>query len=204
MPELGSRLHAVDLADGSVRSWSAPPLFVFHAAQAFEQGPDLVVDLCLTDKPLDEQFDMQRLRSGSGAAESAAAIRARHTGFVLSPGAASAREEALPGRFELPQVNAAIASKGPARYVWGATAEGDSGFFNRTVTVDHKSGTVTEAGLAGPRARATGDAQSNRLERSPCPERTRGHASGAKYERPNDAAAAADLLPARARRAPPR
>ena len=146
MPELGSRLHAVDLADGSVRSWSAPPLFVFHAAQAFEQGPDVVVDLCLTDKPLDEQFDMQRLRSGSGAADSAAAIRARHTRFVLSPGAASAREEVLPGRFELPQVNAAIASKGPARYVWGATAEGDGGFFNRTVKVDHKSGTVTEAG----------------------------------------------------------
>jgi carotenoid cleavage dioxygenase-like enzyme len=145
LPQLGSRLHAVNLADGSVRSWEAPALFAFHAPQAYEQGSDLLLDLCTTDSPAFEQFDMQRLRRGGDAA-SAAAIRARHTRFVLSPGATTARQEALPGRFDLPQTNAVEAAKGPVRYVWGATAHEGAGFFDRTVKLDHRTGQLLESG----------------------------------------------------------
>lgn len=146
LPEKGSRLHAVNLADGSVRSWDAPPLFVFHGVQAYERGNDIVLDLCLDDAPVVEDLGIERLRAGAPSE----APRARHTRFVLSPGAAAARQESLPGRFELPQVNMSIALAGPVRYVWAATAGGaaenapGSTFFDRTVKFDHATGRIIE------------------------------------------------------------
>jgi carotenoid cleavage dioxygenase-like enzyme len=141
MPELGSRLHTVRLADGEVRSWEAPPLVAFHAVQAWRQGADTVLDLCLNDGPVVEELDIARLRAGTPIE----APRARHVRFVLSPGAASAREEELPGRFELPQVHPAIAGTRAARYAWGASAT-PGAFFNRTIKLDHESGRLIEAG----------------------------------------------------------
>jgi carotenoid cleavage dioxygenase-like enzyme len=146
LPEKGSRLHAVDLADGRVRSWDAPPLLLFHGVQAYEQGNDIVLDLCLDPAPVVEELAIERLRAGHPAG----ATRARHTRFVLSQGAARAREEALPGRFELPQVNSGVALAGPVRYVWaagaGPAADGAQGsaFFDRTIKLDHATGRVIE------------------------------------------------------------
>lgn len=144
LPQDGSRLHTVRLADGAVRSWEAPPLILFHASQAFDAGADVVVDLCLDDAPVVEDLHIARLRAGMPVQ----APRARHTRFVLAPGATSAREEALPGRFELPQVNASVATRGKARYVWGATtADTTPGeFFNRTLKLDHGTGHITQTG----------------------------------------------------------
>lgn len=144
MPEGGSRLHTVRLSDGKVRSWDAPPLVLFHASQAFDAGDDVVVDLCLDDGPVVEEFHITRLRAGMPVKST----RARHTRFVLAPGSTTAREEALPGRFELPQINPTVAARGQARYVWGATtADSTPGeFFNRTLKLDHQTGHITQAG----------------------------------------------------------
>jgi carotenoid cleavage dioxygenase-like enzyme len=144
MPDRGSRLHTVSLADGSVRSWDTKPLFAFHAAQAFERGGDVVLDLCCDEVPLTGQFDIQALRDGSSAPAAREVIRARHTRFVLAPGAASAREETLPGRFDLPQVNATVAARGAARCVWGASTHPEGAFFDRTIKLDHRSGQIIE------------------------------------------------------------
>lgn len=146
LPEKGSRLHAVNLADGNVRSWDAPPLFAFHGVQAYEQGKDIVLDLCLDSGPVVEDLGIERLRAGTPSD----APRARHTRFVLSAGAAAARQEALPGRFELPQVNMNVALAGPVRYVWAASAGAaaadarGAAFFDRTVKFDHASGDFVE------------------------------------------------------------
>jgi beta,beta-carotene 9',10'-dioxygenase len=142
MPERGSRLHAVRLADGALRSWEAPPLCLFHAAQAFDRGGDVVVDLCLHPGPVIEDLGIARLRAGAPVE----ATRARHARFVLSPGVGEAREEPLPGRFDLPQVNAAVAAAGPARYVWAAGASKPGAFFDRTIKLDHRTGKLIEAG----------------------------------------------------------
>ena len=142
LPAEGSRLHTVRLADGEVKSWDAPPLFLFHAVQAYRQGADTVVDLCLDEAPVVEDLAIARLRAGTPSE----APRARHTRFVLSPGAAHAREEALPGRFELPQVHPAIAGTRAARYVWAASAHPGGAFFDRTIKLDHQSGRLTESG----------------------------------------------------------
>jgi len=144
LPEKGSRLHAVNLADGSVQSWDAPPLFAFHGVQAYEQGNDIVLDLCLDEAPVVEELGIERLRAGVPAD----APRARHTRFVLSAGAKTARQESLPGRFELPQVNLGTALAGPARYVWGASCEAGGAFFDRTIKLDHATGRVTERAFA--------------------------------------------------------
>ena len=142
LPGEGSRLHTVRLADGEVKSWEAPPLFLFHAAQAYRQGSDTIVDLLLDEAPVVEDLAIARLRAGVPTE----AVRSRHTRFVLSAGAVSAREEALPGRFELPQVHPAIAGTRAARYVWGATAHPGGAFFDRTVKLDHQSGRLIESG----------------------------------------------------------
>lgn len=143
MPEKGSRLHAVDLADGRVRSWDLPPMFAFHGVQAFEQGQDIVLDLCLDAGPVVEDLSIARLRAGVPAE----APRAQHTRFVLSPGVTEARQEPLPGRFELPQVHGKRALAGPVSHVWGAgagePAQG-SVFFDRTIKFDHLRGSLIE------------------------------------------------------------
>ena len=40
-----TRVHLVDRDDGDVRTVTAPPFFFFHTVNAFEDGPDTVVDL---------------------------------------------------------------------------------------------------------------------------------------------------------------
>lgn len=142
LPQQGSRLHVMRLADGEVRSWDAPPLALFHAVQTYEQGNDVVVDLCLDEGPVVDELGIDRLRAGMPTQ----APRARHARFVLTPGRASARQEELPGRFELPQVNAERALSGPVRYVWAASAHADGAFFDRTIKLDHASGRIIESG----------------------------------------------------------
>jgi beta,beta-carotene 9',10'-dioxygenase len=144
LPEQGSRLHTVRLSDGAVRSWDAPAIVLFHAPQAFDAGADVVVDLCLDEVPVIDDLHIARLRDGSPVH----ATLARHTRFVLSPGAARARQEGLPGRFDLPQVNPYHAARGEVRYVWGATVSDSTPgeFFNRTLKLDHRSGDIRTAG----------------------------------------------------------
>ncbi|MCX7902570.1 MAG: carotenoid oxygenase family protein, partial [Burkholderiaceae bacterium] len=103
--------------------------------------------LCLDIAPVVEDLGIERLRAGTPSE----APRARHTRFVLSPGSSAARQETLPGRFELPQVNMKAALAGPVRYVWAAAAGGAAGdacgssaFFDRTVKFDHATGRFVE------------------------------------------------------------
>lgn len=143
LPEGGSRIHTVSLADGAVRSWDAPALMAFHATQAYEVGGDVVLDLCLDDIAVVDELKLEALRAGRPTQ----APRARHTRLVLSPAASAVREEALPGRFELPQVHPALAGARAARYVWAASASDGAAFFNLTVKLDHQTGALTKAGL---------------------------------------------------------
>ena len=144
LPAEGSRLHAVNLSDGAVRSWDAPPMVLFHATQAFDMGDDVVLDLCLQDIAVMKELQIDRLRAGLPTGGPVA----RHTRFVLTPGVSDAKQQSLPGRFELPQVNAKVTSKGAARFIWAATtSDGTPGaFFNRTIKVDLHTGDMQFAG----------------------------------------------------------
>jgi carotenoid cleavage dioxygenase-like enzyme len=138
-PEGGSAVHAMSLADGTVRSWRVPPMMAFHATQAFADGADLVLDLAayadanvVDDLRLDERRAAKPLRTP-----------VRHLRYRLKNGAAEAESEALPGDIELQQVHPGLIGRGRARYCWGA-GNGDAGeFLDRTVKVDLETGEKT-------------------------------------------------------------
>jgi beta,beta-carotene 9',10'-dioxygenase len=138
LPAQGSRLHAVSLADGSVRSWDAPPLLAFHAVQAFDAGQDVVLDLCTTEPGVNGILMLDHLRAEAIDPEWVS----HHCRFVLSPGAREAHVEILPGRFDLPQVHPAWALQGSVRHVFGAgvTEDTPGEFLNQVVKLDHQTG----------------------------------------------------------------
>lgn len=137
-PEGGSAIHAISLADGSVRRWDVPPMMCFHAVQACEDGDDLVLDLC--DYPDATVFDDLRL----GALRSGTRQRstARVTRYRLRPGNKDAQLQHLGAGFELPQIHPARPEEGAARWAWGAGYDPDDRhhFLDRTVRIDLATG----------------------------------------------------------------
>jgi beta,beta-carotene 9',10'-dioxygenase len=73
-PELGVRVHAFDRKTGVLaRSWVADPFFVFHTINAFEDGDDVIVDLCAhEDASIIELLELDRLRAGEDHSDLAA------------------------------------------------------------------------------------------------------------------------------------
>lgn len=137
-PDLGSRLHAVDLACGRVRGWEAPPLIAFHALQAFERDGAVIVDLCVLDGPsILDRLQLGRLRAGGPIGPIGRLRR-----FVLEPGAARARIEDLGASMEFPQPSRPRGAGLEARFAWGADRGPDApeGFFERTVKLDLATG----------------------------------------------------------------
>jgi beta,beta-carotene 9',10'-dioxygenase len=134
----GSAIHAISLADGSVKRWDIPPMMCFHAVQAYEDGQDLVLDLCdYPDATIFEDLALDRLRGGARQRSVA-----RLTRYRLRPGHADAQIERLGGGFELPQVHPAKPEEGAARWAWGAGYDVDdrSRFLDRTVRIDLTNG----------------------------------------------------------------
>lgn len=134
----GSAIHAISLADGSVRRWDIPPMMCFHAVQAYEDGQDLVLELCdYADATIFEDLGLERLRSGTRQRSVA-----RITRYRLRPGQADAQMERLGSGFELPQIHPAMPEQGAARWAWGSGYDPDdrSRFLDRTVRIDMGNG----------------------------------------------------------------
>ncbi|HSV55059.1 MAG TPA: carotenoid oxygenase family protein [Burkholderiaceae bacterium] len=139
-PGSGSRLHAVSLADGSVRSWNIAPMMCFHAIQAWEEGDELVAELCTyEDASIFEDLLLDRLRSS--VAQNAVP---RLTRYRLQPGQAEARAEVFGEAFELPQVHPKYFGQRRAGLAWGAGLDPAkrNGFLDRTMRLDLANGAV--------------------------------------------------------------
>ena len=137
-PASGSRLHAIALADGAVRSWDAPPMMCFHAVQAWEDGEALVAELATYDDArVFDELRLAPLRQGRP-------LRAvpQLTRYRLEPGRSQARVEPFGAAFELPQVHPARWGHARAGIAWGAglDAGADSRFFDRTLRLDLQTG----------------------------------------------------------------
>jgi beta,beta-carotene 9',10'-dioxygenase len=137
-PSGGSAIHAISLADGATRRWEIPPIMAFHAAQAYEDGDDLVLDLC--DYPDATIFEDLRLDSLRSSVEQRAVPRLAR--YRLRPGRADAEAQPIGEAFELPQIDPARIVDGPARWAWGAGLDpaDRSHFLDRTVRIDLASG----------------------------------------------------------------
>jgi beta,beta-carotene 9',10'-dioxygenase len=136
-PELGVRIHAFDRSSGVlVRSWRADPFFVFHAINAFEDGEDVVVDLCAhADASIIELLELERLRSGGGHAS----LGARPLRLTLGGDGAVTTRELADVDLELPRINYRARNGQPYRYAYGGSA-GDAAFLKRLVKIDVEDG----------------------------------------------------------------
>ena len=137
-PGPGSAIHAISLADVTSRRWEIPPMMCFHAVQAFEDGQDLVLDLCdYPDATVFEDLALAAVRSGARQRTAA-----RLTRYRMKPGQEEVLIEPLASGFELPQVHPDRPESGAARWSWGAgyDPEDRAHFLDRTVRIDLETG----------------------------------------------------------------
>jgi carotenoid cleavage dioxygenase-like enzyme len=136
-PELGVRIHAFDRATGArTRSWTTDPFFVFHTINAFEDGDDLVVDLCAhDDASIIELLELERLRSGTAHSS----LAAHPVRLTLDAQGGVARRPLADVDLELPRINYRARNGLPYRYAYGGSA-GDAAFLKRLVKIDVADG----------------------------------------------------------------
>lgn len=138
-PDSGSVIRAVDLADGTLRSWQVPPLMAFHAIQAFEDGDHLVLDLCTSEPGVFDALTLASLRSGTPFRVAHRAQRYR-----LEPGRADATGQPIGTGFDLPMVPGACWTRRRSKHAWAAGFDpaGQAPLMDRTVKVDLDTGSV--------------------------------------------------------------
>jgi carotenoid cleavage dioxygenase-like enzyme len=139
-PELGIKIHAFDRATGAhAATWHADPFFVFHTINAFDDGDDVVLDLCAhADAQIIELLELERLRAGEDHSDLAA--RPLRLTLGAGGGRAAARELADVD-LELPRINYRARNGLPYRYAYGAGADG-AAFLKRLVKIDVSDGSV--------------------------------------------------------------
>jgi len=135
-PERGTRFTLVDRATGhATTGFETDPCFAFHHVNAFEDGEEVVVDLCAyADPGVIEDLYLERLRAGKPVrAASLTRFRLRASDRSVS------RERLADGDLELPRINYRRCNERPYRYVWGV-GEGPSGWLEQIVKVDTTDG----------------------------------------------------------------
>jgi beta,beta-carotene 9',10'-dioxygenase len=138
-PELGVRIHAFDRQTGALhRTWVADPFFVFHTINAFEDGDDVVLDLCAhDDATIIEMLELDRLRGGEDHSD----LAARPMRLTLRAGSGRAESRELADvDLELPRINYRANNGLPYRYAYGGSA-GGAAFLKRLVKIDVTDGT---------------------------------------------------------------
>lgn len=140
-PELGVRIHAFDRETGALhRTWTADPFFVFHTINAFEDGEDIVIDLCAhEDASVIEMLELEKLRAGTG--HSALGAQPLRLTLAARSDVVSTRELADVD-LELPRIAYRSHNGHPYSFVYGAGA-GDAPFLKRLVKIDVDDGSYT-------------------------------------------------------------
>ncbi|MGW6056804.1 carotenoid oxygenase family protein [Streptomyces sp. NPDC055189] len=138
-PERGTRFTVMDLRDGSVRGeYGGPALFAFHHINAFDDGDELVVDLCAyEDASIIKALYLDRIRD-AGNMPLAWPTRCRINPTNDRVGIERLSDEAL----EMPRIAYERHNGSPYRYVYGVGARDGRGddFVNQLVKLDVTSG----------------------------------------------------------------
>jgi len=139
-PERGTRFTLIDRNSGeAVSGFETEACFAFHHVNAYEDGEEVVVDLCIYPDPgVIEDLYLKRLRAGKPVAQ------ARLNRYRLRPTGRSVDRESLSdGDIELPRINYARCNERAYRHVWGL-ATGSSGWLEQVVKLDtHDGATVS-------------------------------------------------------------
>jgi carotenoid cleavage dioxygenase-like enzyme len=131
-PELGTRFTLLDRRTGEAQGpFQTDACFGFHHVNAYEEGDEVVVDICAFEDPqIVEDFYLERLRAGKPVA------RPELRRFRINPATGAVITERFPeAEIELPRINYGRCNERPYRYVWGVGL-GASGWLERIVKVD--------------------------------------------------------------------
>lgn len=137
-PEQGTRFVLFDRSSGELAGeLRTAACFAFHHVNAFDDGGQVVVDICAYPDPgIVEDLYLERLRAGKPLA------RAELARFRLDPQRGSVtRERLADDDLELPRINYGRCNERPYRYAWGLSC-GDSGFLERIAKVDTEQRTT--------------------------------------------------------------
>jgi beta,beta-carotene 9',10'-dioxygenase len=137
-PERGTRFTLIDRTTGKATAgFRTDACFAFHHVNAYEDGGEVVVDLCVVpDASVIEDLYLERLRGeGYGSIAQPALTR-----FRLKLADRSVASERLgDGGLELPRINYGRCNERPYRYAWGNDL-GPSGWFAQIVKLDITDG----------------------------------------------------------------
>ncbi|MEF8907063.1 MAG: carotenoid oxygenase family protein [Haloarculaceae archaeon] len=151
-PETGTRVLLVDRDTGDVRAVEAPNAFTFHAVNAYEDGPETVVDLVdFEDDAIVDALTLETLEA-EGFPGVPAGRLARYridpdgddgtgAGSDGSAGGAVTRERLYDGGMELPTVPRAVRAR-EHRYAYGQATDREGA--NGLVKVDTETGSARE------------------------------------------------------------
>jgi beta,beta-carotene 9',10'-dioxygenase len=144
-PELGTRFTLIDRATGEATGgFQTDACFAFHHVNAYEEGGEVVVDLCaFADASVIEDLYLERLREGKPV-QSPQLSR-----FRLKLADRSVKREQLSDtEIELPRINYGRHNERAYRYVWG-NGDGPSGWLERIVKIDTRDGAALSWAEAG-------------------------------------------------------
>jgi carotenoid cleavage dioxygenase-like enzyme len=136
LPEQNTKLTIVDRESGEIGGeWEAKPGFCFHHVNAFEDGDDVVVDLCrFEDASVVEELYLDSLRE-----DQYVATPYLHR-YRLTPGQARATESRLSDEaIELPRINYGKHNGKAYQYTYGVGMD-DAQAFDKLVKIDVNSG----------------------------------------------------------------
>lgn len=139
-PQRGVNFTLVHKRDGSIKRWQAAAFFAFHHINAFEEGDDVVVDLCaLPDHSTIAAFYLDQMRAGAPIPP------AQFRRYRLAAGRSTADYEVLSdANIELPRTNYAQANGRAYHYAYGVSNRPDrpDDFHNQLVKVDVQARTT--------------------------------------------------------------
>ena len=132
-PERGSTFNLVDRRTGKLAaSYEGPPFFCFHHINAYEEGDDVVVDLCsYEDASIVESLYIDRMRKRESASFPPPVPRR----FRMGPHGLS-DEVLVEVPFELPRIDYGRHNGRPYRYGYGAGANAPGEFLNVAIKLD--------------------------------------------------------------------
>jgi carotenoid cleavage dioxygenase-like enzyme len=139
-PERGTRFTLIDRGTGKAAArFETDACFAFHHVNAYEDGGEVVVDLCtVPDAGIVQDLYLESLRSD----ERPALPKPSLTRFRLKLADRSvARERLGEGGLELPRINYSRCNERPYRYAWGNDL-GPSGWFETITRIDTTDGTT--------------------------------------------------------------
>ena len=134
-PEKGTTFHVVDRHSGElVTSARGEPFFCFHHINAYEDGDEVVVDLCAYEDPsIIGALEVEKLRAAESSPPTAVPTRYR-----VPLGGGDVRGEKLSDEsLELPRIDYGRHNGRPYRFVYGT---GSDEWMDRVVKLDVETG----------------------------------------------------------------